>query len=89
MYREPKQWIMVRIDRVTHAKLAACKRRFESEANAGKPIGEVRVDRFGLSIDSVVNELIRRDEAHRERSRESGKRRRAKGKASKSEPSAE
>jgi len=70
------QWIMVRLERTTHMALLACKARYESEANAARPIGSVRVDRFGLSLNSVVEELIRRDEAHRARAVKASRKRR-------------
>jgi len=73
------EWIMVRVSLETHTQLTACKRRFESEANAARPIGDVKVERFGLSLDSVVKELIRRDENHRARSKRSQEKRRKGG----------
>jgi len=73
------EWIMVRIDRATRLLLDRVKRRYESEANAARPIGEVKVDRFGLSLDSVIRELIRRDENHRARSKRSQEKRRKGG----------
>jgi len=73
------EWIMVRVARDTHAALLRCKARFESESNAARPIGNVKVDRFGLSLDSVVAELIRRDESHKARSKRSQEKRRKGG----------
>jgi len=70
------EWIMVRVTRDTHTDLMGCKARYESERNAGRPVGNVQVDRFGLSINSVVAELIRRDVSHGSRSRKAAQKRR-------------
>jgi len=70
------EWIMVRLQRETHLLLMGCKMRYESEANAGRLVTNPNSDRHGMSIDSVVRELIRRDEQHKARSKKSAAKRR-------------
>lgn len=76
MGKYTEKWIMIRVRVSTRDRLRRIKSRFESEANASRPIGTIHLDRFGLSVDSLIVELARRDEAHAAR----GKKARAKGK---------
>jgi len=76
MEQATDRWIMVRIDRATHAKLLAVKQRMEADHDKSPMRRYETVDRFGLSLDSVIRELIRRDEAHKTRSKKSSAKRR-------------
>jgi len=70
-----KQWIMVRLDRTTHAKLLALRASWESDSSNVTTHHQQTTDRFGLSLDSVVNELIRRCEGHKDRVRKAHQKR--------------
>jgi len=71
------RWIMVRIDRTTRLLLNRCKQRYESEGRAKRTADAYdAIDRFGMSLDSVIRELIRRDESHQSRSRKATQKRR-------------
>lgn len=68
-------WRMVRLRPATIERL----RRFETIVRHAReyrdhPVNTDEQDR--ISLDTLINELFRRDEAHRRRSQESGKRRR-------------
>jgi len=72
---QSKQWIMVRIDRTTHLLLQRLKTRFESEVSGTASKRYDMIDRFGMSLDAVIRELVRREEGHRERSRKAARKR--------------
>jgi hypothetical protein len=77
MASHAKQWIMVRVDRITHLLLGRVKQRLERETPNNRIVEGGEVERWGLSLDSVIRELIRRDEAHQARSRRAAAKRRS------------
>jgi len=70
------EWVMVRITREVHSSLRAVAARMMRDSGDTSARRRVQVDRFGLSISSVVAELIRRDELHAARAKRSAQKRR-------------
>jgi hypothetical protein len=71
-----KAWIQVRLTRETMSLLQLCKGWFQSDRSSAPAKNAIEIDRFGLSMDAVVRELIRRELAHRGRSARSSQKRR-------------
>lgn len=68
MERLTGEWANVRIDKSTHAALLLVKQRMENARENGQGNHYAYSDRFGVTMDEVIRELIRRDEAHGKRS---------------------
>lgn len=63
------KWKNLRLKAETMAKLAAMKARFENQETLPKGLLKSDQDRFGISLDDLVNWLVRQEENHRERGR--------------------
>jgi hypothetical protein len=64
-----EKWTTVMIKKSTRAKLHEVQRLFESQALKGQLPDCPRHDRFGISMDTVIQILLERDNKHRERGR--------------------
>jgi len=71
-----KDWVMIRVTRETHERLAALKRTLESDQGTVRYADLFEVDRFGIAWNSVIAVLLNRNDAHGERGRRAAARRR-------------
>jgi len=77
MNARERDWIMVRVRRDVHAELVRVGKRLWDQKVKGFET-HYRVGEEGLPLSNIIQELIRRDQAHQERSRKSRAKRRRK-----------
>jgi len=83
---ESKQWVMVRVTRDTHSALLRVMRSLAKAIEQGQYALPTGSD-HRISIDSVIAELVKRDESHRRRAKKSkGKPRRKAAATSEQQP---
>lgn len=71
--RKPKDWIMVRVQRTTHERLMAEKRRIEKSREKGHNQQLALHESHGLPLDTVISLLLNDRESHVRRSNRSNR----------------
>lgn len=62
-------WVMMRIRKATHARLKAMKARLDSQETLPIDLDRSEQDRFGVSLNAIIDWLLLQEEKHRMRGR--------------------